>query len=227
MPASESFDFRETAAARRILIVGGYGTFGSRAAERLAREGGFDIVIAGRDRARADEAARALQRMAAPASRISGARLDAASATAADLPELGVGIVINAPAPLQSHSSAPAEAAIAAHAHYVDLADARAFVTQIGTLDNAARAAGVLVVSGASSVPGLSSAIVRHLTRGVGGAVARQKKRNTGPRPADDESELSRAGITREIVTPEVLDIAISPGNSFDPGLATTQSILG
>jgi hypothetical protein len=42
----------------------------------------------------------------------------------------------------------------------VDLADARAFVTGITALDDAAKAAGVLVVSGASSVPGLSSAVV-------------------------------------------------------------------
>jgi short-subunit dehydrogenase len=32
----------------RILIVGGYGAFGARAAERLARSGGLELIIAGR-----------------------------------------------------------------------------------------------------------------------------------------------------------------------------------
>lgn len=182
-------------ASHRILIVGGYGTFGSRCAERLTRAGDLDIVVAGRDAARANEAAQALRRTAAPGTRISSARIDAERTSAADLQQLGIGIVVNASGPFQAQSYTLAAAAISARAHYVDLADARDFVTGIGALDAAARAADVLVVSGASSVPGLSSAVVRHLAR--------------------------------DIVTPEVLDIAISPGNSFDPGLATTRSILG
>ena len=45
----------------RVLIVGGYGAFGARAAERLAREPGFDIVIAGRSADKARIHAEALQ----------------------------------------------------------------------------------------------------------------------------------------------------------------------
>jgi saccharopine dehydrogenase-like NADP-dependent oxidoreductase len=45
-------------------------------------------------------------------------------------------------------------------AHYLDLADARAFVGGIAALDADAKAAGCWVVSGASSVPALSSAVV-------------------------------------------------------------------
>lgn len=182
-----------TPAARRILVVGGYGVFGSRIAERLARVGELDIVVAGRDGTRATETAAAL-RAAFPAAVVSNSRLDAETATAADIRTLGAGIVVNASGPFQTQGYALARAAIGAGAHYIDLADARTFVTGIAVLDASAREAGVLVVSGASSVPGLSSAIVRHLMR--------------------------------DIATPETVDIAISPGNSFDPGLATTQSIL-
>lgn len=53
-----------------------------------------------------------------------------------------------------------ARACISAGAHYVDLADATEFVARIDALDTAARERGVLVVSGASSVPGLSSAVI-------------------------------------------------------------------
>jgi hypothetical protein len=42
----------------------------------------------------------------------------------------------------------------------VDLADGRDFVCGIDVLDPQAKAAGVLLLSGASSVPALSSAVV-------------------------------------------------------------------
>lgn len=59
-----------------------------------------------------------------------------------------------------------AMAAIEAGCHYVDLADGRQFVTGIGALNAQALAAGVSVISGASSVPALSSAVVdRYLPR--------------------------------------------------------------
>jgi len=58
-----------------------------------------------------------------------------------------------------------AEICIAQGVHYVDLADARAFVAGFDRLDAAAKAAGILAVSGASSVPGLSSTAADHLTR--------------------------------------------------------------
>lgn len=51
--------------------------------------------------------------------------------------------------------------------HYVAIADSRDFVCSIRTLDEAAEAAGVVVLSGASSVPALSGAVVRHLARGI------------------------------------------------------------
>lgn len=51
-------------------------------------------------------------------------------------------------------------ACIECSAHYIDLADDRRFVCDIAELDNQAKDKGVLIVSGASSVPGLSSAVV-------------------------------------------------------------------
>jgi len=121
--------------------------------------------------------------------------LDANLATAADLESLGVRLVINASGPYQAGRTRLAEAAIAAGCHYIDLADSRAFVAGFGALDHAARAADVLAVTGASSVPGLSSAVVAAL----------------------------RGGFE----TIDLIDIAISPGNAFDPGVATVASVLG
>ena len=53
-----------------------------------------------------------------------------------------------------------AEACIRCGVHYIDLADGRDFVANIHRLDTAAKAAGVLVISGASTVPGLPSAVL-------------------------------------------------------------------
>lgn len=56
-----------------------------------------------------------------------------------------------------------ARAAIAAGVHYLDLADEPDFCAGISALDGAARAAGVCVLSGVSTVPALSSAAVAAL----------------------------------------------------------------
>lgn len=142
----------------RILIVGGYGAFGARVAERLAREATLQVVIAGRSNDKAAAYARELARTAK--ARIAHAVLDATLANFEVLRTLGAGIVINASGPFQTQTYELARACIGAGCHYVDLADAPAFVTGITALDAQAKAAGVTVISGASSVPGLSSAVV-------------------------------------------------------------------
>jgi hypothetical protein len=177
----------------RVLVIGGYGAFGARVCERLAREPDLEVIVAGRSEDAAAAYAAELRRTAK--AKITLAVLDAQTASARDIRTLAATVLINASGPFQAQSYGLARACIGAGCHYVDLADARAFVTGIGQLDQEARAAGVSVVSGASSVPGLSSAVVDAYA-----------------------GELSKL---------DAIDIAISPGNSFDPGLATTASILG
>lgn len=177
----------------RILIVGGYGAFGGRAAERLAREPDLEIVIAGRSAAKAREHAAMLA--AGARARITHATLDATTATEADVRAQAPSVLINASGPFQQQDYRLAQACIEAGCHYIDLADARAFVTGIVSLDKAARSANVSVISGASSVPGVSSAAVRRM-----------------------------AGELEQL---DEVHIGISPGNSFDPGVATVASIIG
>jgi hypothetical protein len=178
----------------RIVIVGGYGAFGAHIAERLARESGLDIVVAGRSLEKARAHVARLGVSGARAS-LNAAALDATRTSVDELRGLAPRVLINASGPFQAQDYALARNCIAAGCHYVDLADARDFVWGIGALDEAARAAGVSVISGASSVPGLSSAAVRQMADGLA---------------ALDE-----------------VHIGISPGNSFDPGLATVASIIG
>lgn len=143
-----------------ILVIGGYGAFGRRASERLSRTRNIRIIVAGRN----FESAAAFARTIRPAAgtEIDSAGLDATTITAGDIRRLGASIVVHTAGSYQAQDYRVACAAIEAGAHYVDLADARAFVTGITTLDHAARAAGVLVTSGASSVPALAAAVIDH-----------------------------------------------------------------
>lgn len=142
----------------RLLIIGATGVFGSRLVERLAMEPGFDLVLAARDRTKLA----ALAARSAPDAVIRP--LDRALLTADDL--AGVDIVIDAAGPFQDSHKRVIEAAIAARVHYVDLADGRDFVTGIGQHDAQAKAAGIAVISGASSIPALSHAAIDQLTEG-------------------------------------------------------------
>ncbi len=179
-------------AARRIVVVGGYGEFGARVAERLARSSDFEVVIAGRNGAKAETKALELRRTAkAP---IAAAVIDAQQPALQELLSLAPNVIVNASGPFQAQDYALAQAAISVGAHYVDLADARGFVTGITALDAGARKAGVLVVSGASSVPALAAAIVDHHLQ--------------------DFSRL------------DSIEHGITPANGYDPGEATTASIL-
>lgn len=142
---------------KRVLVLGGYGGFGARLSRRLAGDG-WDVLVAGRNAAKA----RVL------AEELTGARgivADRNGDLDALLAEHQPDLLMDAAGPFQNSNYRVVEACIAAGVHYCDLADARDFVCGISEFDEAARAAGVTVISGGSSVPALSGAVVRELTR--------------------------------------------------------------
>lgn len=141
----------------RVLLIGATGVFGSRLAKRAADEPGLALTLAARNRGRLDALTARLGGLPVRA-------LDRDRMTAADL--TGFDVVVDAAGPFQALAPTVIEAAIAAGVHYVDLADGRDFVARIGAHDAAARAAGVSVTSGASSIPGLSHAVLDALTAG-------------------------------------------------------------
>lgn len=142
-----------------ILVIGGYGGFGARLCRRLAGAG-HHLLVAGRSAAKAEHFCATLPR----AEPIEMDRLaDIAPVLARYRPDL----VIDAAGPFQDSGYAVPEACIDAAIPYLDLADARGFVTGIGTLDERARAAGVAVISGASSTPALTGAVARTLAAGL------------------------------------------------------------
>lgn len=150
-----------------VLVVGGYGTFGARIVEMLAREK-IHIIVAGRSSAAAHEAC---QRYSGWTAEVTSAGFDRDSAgDLANLEKSPPDILIDASGPWQDYGDRPyrlVEACIAAGIHYLDLADSTGFVDGITAYDDQARAAGVTVLSGVSSFPVLTAAAVRHLSRNL------------------------------------------------------------
>ncbi len=143
----------------RALVIGGTGNFGGTILRALAGDTALQLLIGSRDAARA-------QALAATLPGAEGHAIDITQDLQAAFARIRPDLVIHTSGPFQDQGYSVAEACIAAGAHYLDLADARAFVAGIGALDAAARKAGVLVVAGASSVPCLTAAVIDHYRPG-------------------------------------------------------------
>lgn len=100
------------------------------------------------------------------AKRVSIRVLDRDRASAGDIAALDAFCVVDAAGPFQGQDLRFARAAIEGGCHYVDLADARDFVAAFPVLDVFAKARSVLAVTGASSTPALSHAVLDDVTRG-------------------------------------------------------------
>ncbi len=138
----------------RIVVLGGFGNFGARICRALAGDPDVEIVVAGRNTT-----------AALPEPRLRVAQLDIQSPVfAAQLRALAPDVVIHCAGPFQGQDYRVAEVALAAGAHYLDLADGREFVTRFTEhIDRRAREVGKLAICGASTLPALSSAVVDHL----------------------------------------------------------------
>ncbi len=145
----------------KILILGGYGNFGKRIAAQLAAKG-VAVVIAGRSASKAAACAKQLSGTGATHASVTFAAFDAHRALDENLRRIRPRVVINTIGPFQTSDYKIVRACMDNKVHYIDLADGRRFVTGIAALDARARQQGVTVISGASTVPGLSSAVLDH-----------------------------------------------------------------
>lgn len=142
----------------KVLILGGYGNFGKRIATALAKAS-VHVIIAGRSETKANLLADEIRRSVESAS-IEIAIFDVNTSLAEQLEKITPKVVINTCGPFQLCDYSVAQTCIQHGVNYIDLADGREFVTGIILLDTMANKAGVLVVSGASTVPGLASAVL-------------------------------------------------------------------
>jgi short subunit dehydrogenase-like uncharacterized protein len=148
----------------KVLILGGYGTFGGRLAQLLADEDRLTLVIAGRSFAKAQAFCASLR----PAATVLPATFDRDGDVERQLRGLAPDIVVDATGPFQSYGADPyrvVRAALALGIRYLDLADGADFVEGIAQFDAQARSRGIFVLAGVSSFPVLTAAVVRMLAQ--------------------------------------------------------------
>ncbi|MEM9104589.1 MAG: saccharopine dehydrogenase NADP-binding domain-containing protein [Pseudomonadota bacterium] len=156
-----------SARTKTAMVIGGTGVMGSRLVAHLAAHSELDVVFTSRSRERAEVMARALQERY-PESTIKGISLDTSRAPGRVLHDCQPFLIIDASGPFQNSDYAIPSAAIRAGAHYLDLADARGYLTEFeSALDKMARDACLVARAGASSTPALSFAAVRKLAENL------------------------------------------------------------
>jgi len=138
----------------RVVVIGGYGNFGARVCRGLVGSPGMEVIAASRH---PDAGLHGVANL-----NVQHARLDfSAPDFPAALARLAPDLVIHCAGPFQSQDYRVALAAMAAGAHYLDLSDGRQFVVGFAeAVYPAALAARRVAISGASSVPALSSAVI-------------------------------------------------------------------
>lgn len=153
--------------ALKILIVGGYGTFGGRLVDLLKDENGLGLIVSGRSLERAQKFCAVRHDARAE---LVPAVFDREGDLAEQLRRLQPQIVVDASGPFQAYGAGRynlIEACIALRINYLDLADGAEFVAGVAQFDSMARAAGVFVFSGVSSFPVLTIAAVKKLSEGM------------------------------------------------------------
>jgi hypothetical protein len=148
----------------KILILGGYGTFGGRLAYLLAEDTRLTLFIAGRSIQNAKKFCEGLP---------SGAQkvpvfFDRNGDAEAQIREINPNIVVDAMGPFQAYGDDPyrvVKACVANEVDYMDLADGSDFVKGIRQFDPEAKAKNIYVLSGVSSFPVLTAAVVRKLSQ--------------------------------------------------------------
>lgn len=145
----------------RVLILGGYGTFGSLVARELASPE-ISVTIAGRDEKRAKQFASSL----GPSHR--GLAVDVNDPAEVSNAMGGHRVVVHCAGPFFQLNASVLDACLRHKCHYVDIGDDRKYVANLRLRHNDFVAAGVCALFGCSSLPAISGALGTHLVN-VGG----------------------------------------------------------
>lgn len=149
---------------KTVLLVGATGVFGQRLARHLAGFKGIRLLLTSRDVARAQAQCRNIkaENPMAPVEALAFEKSAGFALLSAHKPWL----VIDASGPFQKADHSFPRAVLEAGAHYLDLADARAYLLGFTALDGVAKARNLVALAGASSTPALSSAAIAAITSG-------------------------------------------------------------
>lgn len=135
----------------KVLILGGSGNFGKRIAERLSKKG-IEVILVGRNQENLKKIALQLN--------VDFLTFDITNNFDSELKKINPKIVINTCGPFQNSDYRIAQSCIARSVNYIDLSDGRDFVSNIRQLNELAKEKNVVVISGASTVPCLSSCVI-------------------------------------------------------------------
>jgi len=147
----------------KILIIGGYGRFGGNLAKLLSDCTDIHFYIAGRNLKKAEEFCDAYMGPASAEPKVLD-RNNVEPFLKKEKPDL----VVDASGPFQIYGKTPyhvAQACIEAGIDYFDLADSADFVENIGQLNEKAIAQNTTVLSGVSTCPALSGAVIKALAQ--------------------------------------------------------------
>ena len=147
----------------KILILGGYGVFGGRLVELLSNLPEVELIICGRSLPKA-QAYCAASKGQASVRALQLDRKDILEALHTQPPQL----VVDASGPFQAYGDdcyRVIKACIAERVNYLDFADAADFVFGVSRFDEQAKAARVYVISGVSSFPVLTAAVLREMAK--------------------------------------------------------------
>lgn len=148
----------------KILILGGYGTFGGRLAHLLAHDERLTLFIAGRS---IEKAKKFCAGLPAGAQKMP-VLFDRNENVEKQIREIAPNLVVDAMGPFQVYGENPyrvVKACAALGIDYMDLADGSDFVKGITQFDEEAKAKNIFILAGVSSFPVLSAAVVRKLSR--------------------------------------------------------------
>lgn len=140
----------------RILVLGGTGDMGRRAALELSRSPDVEkVTVAGRTLAKAEAVAASL------GPRGQAAAVDVRDEAALVTAMRGHDVVAGAMGPFYLFEKPVARAAVAARVPYVSICDDHDAVEALFALDGEAQAAGVTVLTGVGWTPGLTNVMAR------------------------------------------------------------------
>jgi hypothetical protein len=203
----------------KVLIIGGYGTFGQRLVRLLEGHAALELVVAGRrlDQARAFADTR---RNAGAVALLTPFEMDRNADPTATFSTVKPDLVADLSGPFQGYGDdcyRIAKAAIAQGIDYCDIADSRAFVCNFHALDTLAREHGAVAISGLSTCPTVTSAMVRAIPQHD---FARVEKIEIGLAPSP-RTHLGRAVI--EAIASYAGKPVTRPGSDAKLAIADTR----
>ncbi|KAA0230812.1 hypothetical protein EDS67_05190 [candidate division KSB1 bacterium] len=146
---------------KKIVILGGYGNTGSLIAKYLLQETNCALVLAGRNKTKAEQLARELNEQS-QSRRVAGAFANAAEVESLKRVFADADMVIVASSTTQ-FTRPIAEAALASQCDFFDIQFSHAKIGYLKSIENDIRSAGLCFITDGGFHPGLPAVMIRHI----------------------------------------------------------------